>query len=128
MQGFKEVHEEYDFIVVGGGLTGLCAAIAAARHGARTALVQDRPVLGGNASSEVRMHVCGASQQQKKLSRAERLEHIKNSYVLKVYSGTLPESICLIDDVCTTGSTLESCASVLKAAGIRRVNAITLFG
>ena len=66
MQGFKEVHEEYDFIVVGGGLTGLCAAIAAARHGARTALVQDRPVLGGNASSEVRMHVCGASQQQKK--------------------------------------------------------------
>lgn len=66
MQGFKEVHEEYDFIVVGGGLTGLCAAIAAARHGARTALVQDRPVLGGNASSEIRMHVCGASQQQKK--------------------------------------------------------------
>ena len=68
-----------------------------------------------------------SSQQQKKLSRAERLEHIKNSYVLKVYSGTLPESICLIDDVCTTGSTLESCASVLKAAGIKRVNAITLF-
>mgnify|MGYP002562282301 FL=1 len=36
------------------------AAIAAARHGAKTALVQDRPVLGGNASSEIRMHICGA--------------------------------------------------------------------
>lgn len=46
--------------MVGGGLAGLCAAIASARHGARVALVQDRPVLGGNASSEIRMHVCGA--------------------------------------------------------------------
>lgn len=52
--------EKYDFIVVGGGMSGLCAAIAAARGGARTALVQDRPVLGGNASSEIRMHICGA--------------------------------------------------------------------
>jgi hypothetical protein len=50
----------YDVLVAGGGLAGVCAAIAAARHGARTALVQDRPVLGGNSSSEIRMHVCGA--------------------------------------------------------------------
>jgi len=49
-----------DFCVVGGGLAGLCAAVAAARHGAKVALIQDRPVLGGNASSEIRMHVCGA--------------------------------------------------------------------
>ena len=49
-----------DFCVVGGGLSGMCAAIAAARHGAKVALIQDRPVLGGNASSEIRMHVCGA--------------------------------------------------------------------
>lgn len=49
-----------DVCVVGGGLAGLCAALAAARHGARTVLVQDRPVLGGNASSEVRMWICGA--------------------------------------------------------------------
>ena len=49
-----------DFCVVGGGVAGLCAALAAARHGARTVLVQDRPMLGGNASSEIRMHICGA--------------------------------------------------------------------
>lgn len=51
---------EYEVIVVGGGLAGVCAAIASARHGAKTALIQDRPVLGGNSSSEIRMHVCGA--------------------------------------------------------------------
>lgn len=49
-----------DLCVVGGGLAGLCAAVAAARHGIRVALMQDRPVLGGNASSEIRMWVCGA--------------------------------------------------------------------
>lgn len=54
------ISENYDFIVVGGGMSGLCAAIAAARGGAKTALVHDRPVLGGNASSEMRMHICGA--------------------------------------------------------------------
>jgi len=46
---------QYDFIVVGGGLAGTCGAISAARNGARVALVQDRPVLGGNGSSEVRV-------------------------------------------------------------------------
>lgn len=54
------IEKRYDFIVVGGGMAGVCAAIAAARHGAETALIQDRPVLGGNASSEIRMHICGA--------------------------------------------------------------------
>ena len=48
------------FCVVGGGLSGLCAAVAAARHGTKTVLMQERPVLGGNASSEIRMWVCGA--------------------------------------------------------------------
>lgn len=54
------IEKHYDLVVVGGGISGICAAIAAARHGAKTALVQDRPVLGGNASSEIRMHICGA--------------------------------------------------------------------
>ena len=49
-----------DFCVVGGGIAGVCAALAAARRGAKTVLVQDRPMLGGNASSEIRMHICGA--------------------------------------------------------------------
>lgn len=49
-----------DLVVVGGGLAGVCAAISAARNGIRVVLLQDRSVLGGNASSEVRMHIVGA--------------------------------------------------------------------
>lgn len=49
-----------DLCVVGGGMAGICAAIAAAREGANVVLMHERPVLGGNASSEIRMWVCGA--------------------------------------------------------------------
>ena len=49
-----------DLCVVGGGMAGICAAVAAAREGAQVVLMQERPVLGGNASSEIRMWVCGA--------------------------------------------------------------------
>ncbi len=48
------------FCVIGGGLAGLCAAVTAAREGIPTVLMQERPVLGGNASSEIRMWICGA--------------------------------------------------------------------
>lgn len=61
---FDEIDHEADFCVVGGGMAGLCAAVAAARHGARVVLLQDRPVLGGNASSEIRMHICGAHGEE----------------------------------------------------------------
>lgn len=50
-----------ELVVVGGGLSGLCSAITAARAGIRVTLVSDRPVLGGNSSSEVRLWVLGAT-------------------------------------------------------------------
>ncbi len=56
----QEKYHTVDLCVVGGGLAGMCTAISAARRGASVALMHDRPVLGGNASSEIRMHVCGA--------------------------------------------------------------------
>ncbi|HEU0226998.1 MAG TPA: FAD-dependent oxidoreductase, partial [Arachidicoccus soli] len=52
---------ESDLTIVGGGLSGVCAAITAAREGVKVTLVQDRPVLGGNSSSEVRLWVLGAT-------------------------------------------------------------------
>jgi hypothetical protein len=58
----NEKHIEADLVVVGGGLAGTFAAISAARLGTTTVLVQERPVLGGNSSSEVRVHPVGASQ------------------------------------------------------------------
>ena len=56
----NEKHHKAEFCVVGGGMAGTIAAVAAARKGTKTVLVQDRPVLGGNASSEIRMWICGA--------------------------------------------------------------------
>ncbi|GGX09097.1 FAD-dependent oxidoreductase [Streptomyces noursei] len=55
----EELHA--DLVVVGGGLAGLCMALAAAREGADTVLVHDRPVLGGNSSSEVRVVPAGTA-------------------------------------------------------------------
>ena len=49
----------YDVIVTGGGIAGMCAAAAASRLGCKVALINDRPVLGGNNSSEVRVHLGG---------------------------------------------------------------------
>ena len=60
----RSLHEEHrtsDLVVVGGGLSGVCCAITAARQGLRVTLAQDRPVLGGNSSSEVRLWVLGAT-------------------------------------------------------------------
>ena len=51
----------FDLIVVGGGISGVCAAVAAAREGLKAAIVQNRSVFGGTASSEIRMHIVGAN-------------------------------------------------------------------
>lgn len=53
------MHQSYDLVVIGGGIAGMCAAAAASRLGCKVALVNDRPVLGGNNSSEVRVHLGG---------------------------------------------------------------------
>ncbi|MEZ0483087.1 FAD-dependent oxidoreductase [Fibrella aquatica] len=57
----RAVRHDADLLVIGGGLSGVCCAITAARAGIRVVLVQDRPVLGGNSSSEVRLWVLGAT-------------------------------------------------------------------
>lgn len=56
----NRIEKQFDVAVVGGGMSGVCAAISAARHGAKTVLVQNRSMFGGNASSEIRMHILGA--------------------------------------------------------------------
>lgn len=50
---------KYDFVVIGGGISGICAAVAASRLGLKVAIVNDRPVLGGNNSAEIRVHLGG---------------------------------------------------------------------
>jgi hypothetical protein len=59
-----EASGDYDFVVVGGGLAGTCAAIAAAEKGLSVALIQDRQVLGGNGSSEIRVRTEGEKRHR----------------------------------------------------------------
>jgi hypothetical protein len=64
LQGAPEDAGEFDLVVVGGGVAGTSAAVSAARNGLRVALIQDRPVLGGNSSSEVRVWPEGHTRQK----------------------------------------------------------------
>lgn len=68
-----------DLCVVGGGISGMCAAISAARHGVKTVLMHERPMLGGNASSEIRMWISGAGYANNETGIVLELE-LENYY------------------------------------------------
>ena len=82
MSKLKEICHDADVCVVGGGLGGMMTAISAARQGARVALMHDRPVLGGNASSEIRMWISGAGTRVPNLMETGIIEEmiIENMY------------------------------------------------
>ncbi|SHN30622.1 FAD dependent oxidoreductase [Cyclobacterium lianum] len=63
---------EADLVIVGGGMAGTCCAITAARQGLEVVLVQDRPVLGGNGSSEIRLWILGATSHMGNNNRWSR--------------------------------------------------------
>lgn len=77
MEDLKTISNDVDVCVVGGGMAGICAAISAARNGAKVALMHDRPVLGGNASSEIRMWVSGAGTRVRDLQETGIMEEIQ---------------------------------------------------
>ncbi len=128
-------HElQTDFVVVGGGLAGVCAALAAARNGAKVILLQDRSVLGGNASSEIRMHTVGADIhgrrpgaresgliEELRLEDAARNPHRSYSqWDLLLYEKVTAEpNLTLLLDTDCTGCTVET-----DPAGTRRITAI----
>lgn len=61
---FQNYGKSYDFVVVGGGFTGICCAVEAARAGLKTALVTNRGFIGGNSGAEIRCPVDGADGEQ----------------------------------------------------------------
>ena len=79
--------ESFDLVIVGGGIAGCAASIAAAEQGMKVALIQDRPVLGGNASSEIRVHTEGITW------KSERILSMLNT---KWWPNGSPESV--LDD------------------------------
>ncbi len=68
----NQINLTADLVVAGGGLSGICTAITAARQGVKVLLVQDRPVLGGNSSSEVRLWILGATSHMGNNNRWSR--------------------------------------------------------
>ncbi len=90
--GFSEKPEDggsYDLVVVGGGYGGTAAAISAARMGCKVALVQDRAVLGGNGSSEVRVWAMGGTRRGKFPMLGEIVEEFQDQ--AKLSPGTYEE-------------------------------------
>lgn len=100
----KMLNHQADLCVVGGGMAGICAAISAARHGAKVAIVQDRPVFGGNSSSEIRVHVCGADRHGQIKNTREtgileefRLENLRRNHLksFSIWDTVLYEKVML---------------------------------
>lgn len=79
----KTIQHTADLCVVGGGIAGICAAVAAARNGIKVILMQDRPVLGGNASSEIRMWMGGAQGKDVRETGIVEELMLENYYINK---------------------------------------------
>ncbi|MGB9594988.1 MAG: FAD-dependent oxidoreductase [Candidatus Poribacteria bacterium] len=100
----KHKNHKVDLCVVGGGLAGMLTAIASARHGAKVLLMQDRPVLGGNASSEVRMWIGGAhgkNNRETGILEEIMLENLyRNPYrVYSIWDSILYEKVKFEDNI-----------------------------
>ncbi len=76
-EALKIKRHTVDICVIGGGIGGMFTAISAARLGAKVALMHDRPVLGGNASSEIRMWISGAGTRVRDLQETGIMEELQ---------------------------------------------------
>jgi hypothetical protein len=73
-----QTERSYDLVVVGGGIAGCAASIAAAEQGLKVALIHDRPMLGGNASAEIRVHTLGIYGHFERILKKLDTEHYPN--------------------------------------------------
>lgn len=109
----KLEHLTTDLVVVGGGLAGTCCAITAARAGLRVILVQDRPVLGGNASSEVRLWVLGATSHMGNNNRWAREGGVVDEILLEAQFRNPAGNPLIFDTILLDKATAESNLTVL---------------
>lgn len=123
-----------DLAIIGGGLAGVCCAIAAAREGLKVVLVQDRPVLGGNASSEVRLWALGATSHQGNNNRWAREGGVVNEIMVEntwrnkegnplYFDALLLEKVCLEDNITLLLNTAMISVNMMDATRISGVRA-----
>lgn len=127
---FRKEKHQCDFCVVGGGMAGICAALAAARHGAKTILVQDRPVLGGNSSSEIGVHICGADcvGQFPHMRETGLVEELRLANIFRNPQAELSIWDLVLYDTCLRQENLQlilNCSILHAECGADSINSIT---
>ena len=121
---FRSLHEadiDVDFVIAGGGVAGTCAAITAARQGLRVALVQDRPVLGGNASSEVRLWCLGATSHMGSNNRWAREGGVADEILVENMWRNKEGNAYIFDTILLEKVTLEPNITLLLNTSVFKV-------
>jgi len=135
MPSLRHETRDYEFIVIGGGIAGVCAAVSAARRGLRTALLQDRSVLGGNGSKEIRVWLHGANGGQNNrffretgLLEELRLENLYRNPLgnAELWDTVLLEAVVTQENLDLYLNTTVTGVEVLQGATLRSVEAVTL--
>ncbi|MHB1156545.1 MAG: FAD-dependent oxidoreductase [Phycisphaerales bacterium] len=109
----KCVELRADLCVVGGGLAGVCCAVTAARAGAKVVLMQDRPVLGGNCSSEVRLWILGATSHMHNNNRWAREGGVINEILVENLHRNPEGNPCIVDTILLEKAVEESNITLL---------------
>jgi len=78
--GREVTEQQFDVVIVGGGISGCAAALAARSRGLEVALIQDRPLFGGNASEEIRVHTIGIPGKGAKIIETIDTPHYPNGH------------------------------------------------
>lgn len=111
-----------DLVVVGGGMAGVCAAITAARTGIKVILVQDRPVLGGNASSEVRLWILGATSHMGNNNRWAREGGVIDEILVENLFRNKEGNPLILDTISLEKVSNEPNITLLLNTGVYQVN------
>ncbi|WPU95547.1 FAD-dependent oxidoreductase [Mucilaginibacter sabulilitoris] len=111
-----------ELVVAGGGMAGCCAAITAARQGIKVILVQDRPVLGGNASSEIRLWILGATSHMGNNNRWSREGGVIDEILLENLYRNKEGNTLILDTILLEKVTLEPNITLLLNTAVYELN------
>ncbi len=118
----KKVDLSSDLVVVGGGMAGVCCAITAARAGVQVILVQDRPVIGGNASSEVRLWILGATSHMGNNNRWAREGGVIDEILLENAYRNKEGNPLIVDSILLEKALSEPNIKLLLNTAVYQVN------